>query len=406
MGTMKKDLLKALRNGTTPRTGFSEILVGVDDIRNQVHDQLDYVAKGKCDGKFIAGEYGSGKTFLCRTLFEDALEKNFVCSEVVVSPDIQLNNLKDVYTELVHGFCTESSREGSALRDIVEKWLFKLQEKVQSLADDQDLSRDEIARRLELKIEDELDALKNFNTSISNVIRTFMKARQEQNRELASDAIAWLKGDENLAYQRKKSIGVKGDLEGDQVFQALESLLHVIRKAGYDGLFIILDEIETVQRLHTRNQRKDAYETLRKIVDKFGTEELPGAFFLGTGTQRLFEESNKKGVASYKALSDRLNRTGEIQTDGSHSRQLVYYLEGLEKEDLIEVARKVRGLHSEVYDWSPDEVTDDYIEEFTTDYVTSFGEEYSKLPRQFLKSFVELLDHVEDGADPEVIVAE
>jgi hypothetical protein len=404
---MKKDLLKALRNGTTPQAGFSEIIVGVDEIRDQIHEQFDYVSDGKCDGKFIAGAYGSGKTFLCRTLFEDAIEKNFVASEVVISPDIQLNHLKDVYTELVHGFRTADNREGSALQDIVEKWLHKLQQKVQSMTQDQNLSREEIGQRLEQKIEDELDSLKNFNTSIANVIRTFMKARLNQNRELASDAIAWLKGDENLAYQKKKSIGVRGDLEADQVFQALESLLHVIRKAGYNGLFIILDEIETVQRLHTRNQRKNAYETLRKIVDKFGTDELPGAFFLGTGTEELFDENNKKGVASYKALRDRLVSTDDIKSDTSNSRQLIYTLRGLTKDDLTEVAQKVRSLHGDVYEWSPEsDITDRFVQDFTEDYVTSFGEEYSKLPRQFLKTFVQLLDHVEDGADPEDVLAE
>lgn len=391
-----RDLLKNLRNGTTPEKGLEYISVGLEPIKREILEQLEYVAGGKADGKFIQGEYGAGKTFLSKILKEKALGQNFVVSEVVITPDVHLDNQKEFYSALVSEMRTNDRREGCAFSEIIEQWFFQIQKKVQQLVDRDSKKnyREWLFQKLEEQIEKELTSIKDFNTSFANALRCFLKAKANQNNELASDAIGWMKGDRNLSYQRKKAIGVKGDLEDEQIFNAIKSLLHIIRSTGYEGLFIVLDEVEVIQRLHTSNQRKNAYETLRKIVDSFGSNNYPGAFFLITGTASLFKNRHV-GIPSYKALHQRINNpSGESETQ--NYRQLIIRLPGFSKSDLTKVAIKIRDIHAETYSWSASNcVSDQDLKEYAASFVMKFGEEIDKPPREFLKSVVELLDQIE-----------
>lgn len=398
-----RDLLKNLRNGTTPEKGLKHISVGLDLIKRQIDDQLAYVSEGKSDGKFIQGEYGAGKTFLAKILKENALSQNYVITEVVITPDVHLDNLKEFYSALVSEMRIKSRRDGCAFSDIIEQWFFQIQSKVQKLYDNhtQQNYRQWLSEKLSEQIEKELTSIKDFNISFANALRCYLQAKADQNTELASDAIGWMKGDRNLSYNRKKAIGVKGDLGDEEVFNALKSLLHIIRSSGYKGLFIVLDEVEVIQRLHTSNQRKNAYETLRKIVDSFGSNRFPGAFFLITGTASLFENRHV-GIPSYQALHQRLTNPGGNSSNPNY-RQLIIRLPGFSKHDLAKVAIKIRDLHAQTYSWeAKNKIPDEILINYSSTFVTHFGEEIDRPPREFLKAVVELLDQIEQyGGHPE-----
>lgn len=391
-----RDLLKNLRNGTTPEKGQEHIAVGLAPIKNEVEEQLKYVAKGRSDGKFIQGEYGAGKTFLSKILKEKALSQNFVVSEVVITPDVHLDNQKEFYSALVGEMRTKERRQSCAFSEIIEQWFFQIQRKVQKLAEGESKKnyREWLSKKLEKQIEKELTSIKDLNISFANALRCFLKAKANQNNELASDAIGWMKGDRNLSYQRKKAIGVKGDLEDEEIFNAIKSLLNIIRSSGYNGLFIILDEVEVIQRLHTSNQRNNAYETLRKIVDSFGSNSYPGAFFLITGTSSLFNNRHV-GIPSYEALHQRISSPSNDNGNQNY-RQLIIKLPGFSKKDLAKVAIKIRDIHAETYLWEAHRsVSDKDLKDYASSFVTRFGEELDKPPRAFLKSVVELLDQIE-----------
>lgn len=407
MTDVNHDILKALRNGTTPQVGVSKIAVGLEPVRNQINKELEYVATGKTDGKFIAGNYGSGKTFLSKVIFEDALNQNFAASEVIISPDIRLDNFSELYSAILSGLRIQSKRNTCALSDILEKWLFDLQKKVRDLQGNsgRKVDRKQIAGKLQDSLEEELGKIKDFNISISNALRAYMKGCTNQNREVTNDAIGWLRGDQNLPYKKKARLGVKGDIEDDDVMNALASMLFLIKEAGYKGLVIILDEVETVQRLHTRNQRNNAYENLRKIVDAFGSEKLPGAYFFITGTDSLFND-HRVGIPSYEALEQRIQIPDTDQATVQNYRQLIIPIKGQSKKNLAKIAMKVRDIHGELYHWNPQkQVRDSFITQYATDFVTAFDREFDKPPREFLRIFVDLLDKIEQhgGAPSEYI---
>nr|MBC8254930.1 DUF2791 family P-loop domain-containing protein [Ardenticatenia bacterium] len=91
------DIINALRSGTVPQTGLHHLAVGVEAEETAILEQLDHVATGRGAYKFVRGAYGAGKTFLARLILEDALARNFVIAEAVISPDTPLYKLEQVY---------------------------------------------------------------------------------------------------------------------------------------------------------------------------------------------------------------------------------------------------------------------------------------------------------------------
>ena len=69
------NIINALRRGTVPAGGLERIAVGTGIEEEAIGRQLDYVAQGGGDAKFIRGEYGSGKTFLVARALEIARSK-------------------------------------------------------------------------------------------------------------------------------------------------------------------------------------------------------------------------------------------------------------------------------------------------------------------------------------------
>src|SRR5215210_6869078 len=112
-----RDIVDALRNGTVPRAGLHEYAVGLERHMEAMEEQLERVASGRGEVKFVRGEYGAGKTFLTHLLSESALKKRFVVSNVVISKDTPLHKMEEVYHEIVANLSTPR-RKTTALKDL------------------------------------------------------------------------------------------------------------------------------------------------------------------------------------------------------------------------------------------------------------------------------------------------
>ena len=112
------NIINALRRGTVPAGGLERIAVGIGVEEGVIASQLDYVADGGGDLKFIRGDYGSGKTFLVARALEIAREKNFVTAHVVISPAAPLYKLKGIYQQVCATLRTRE--EEHAMKAVIE----------------------------------------------------------------------------------------------------------------------------------------------------------------------------------------------------------------------------------------------------------------------------------------------
>ena len=84
-------------------------------------------AGGGAAFKAVRGEYGAGKTFLTRYLAERALRRGFAAAEVQISEtETPLHKLETVYRRVGEALRT-ASFPPSALRPVLDSWLFTLE---------------------------------------------------------------------------------------------------------------------------------------------------------------------------------------------------------------------------------------------------------------------------------------
>ena len=389
---ISSEVIKALRNGTVPLEGTELIAVGIDKELNEIENQLDKVKSGSSDFKFIIGDYGSGKTFFASSVRKLAFDKNFVVSSVVISSETPLNRFEDVYKKIIENMRTPENKKVPALSIILEEWLLKMEEIICDVNDIDPIDDEEIfLSEMEKRIEMELTDLGKVSSNFANAIRTYYKAKTMGDSVSSQAVLAWLKG-EKISLSLKKTMNVAVNLERSNAILFVKAINMLLKSAGYAGLVIILDEIETVRNYVKKSSRDEAYENLRYFVDGVDGNGFENCFFLYSGTTELME--TERGFKSLEPLYQRIKV--EKEEKFRNLRQPVIYLKEFNNSKLFEVSEKVRELHGEAHGWNPlNKVTNEFINKFITDKTVAFNKEIEISPRGYLRVFVDILDKAE-----------
>jgi len=396
-----RNIIDALRHGVVPDQNLDLLVIGQNKARDHLKSLLDDVKQNKSPFKFIRGPYGSGKTFLLSWLREQAIEKEFVTSTVIIGPNQSLADLPVFYASVINGLRTKEKRDSSAFADILESWLYTLQKKtaqIEGLSVFDKTNYNKLSKLVERKVETELSQISEVSPGFVPALRTFYQAKNDFDDELANNAINWLSGSESISTKMLNRIGVKGKLEHNEVFPRLRALIEIIKNSQYQGLLLLVDELELIRKFPNTREREKALEILRLLVDESGKNGLPGCFLVFTGTDNFFED-DRAGLKSYEALAERISSLKS--PDGlSTVRQPVISLQGLDKEKLIEMLKQVRHIHGVAFDWEanekiPDEALNRMVEEWT-----AFGEEsVSRKPRPIIREFINILDLCEENPE-------
>src|SRR5690606_21106926 len=128
-----RDIIDALRHGVVPKYNLDLLMVGQQNAKKHLSQILTELNQSKSHFKFIRGQYGSGKTFLCSWLKEYALENEFVVSFLNVSHDQPLSDLPVFFSGVLNNLRTPEKSDSSALADILESWLLNIQIKTEQI---------------------------------------------------------------------------------------------------------------------------------------------------------------------------------------------------------------------------------------------------------------------------------
>jgi len=382
------NIINALRRGTVPAGGLERIAVGLDIEEEVIGRQLDYVALGGGDSKFIRGEYGSGKTFLVARVLEIARSKGFVTAQVVISSQAPLHKLRGIYQQAASGLRTQE--EEHALKTVIDNWLFSIEERLLSVGgegpDDAKLQS-----ATEREIETSLAGISEVNTALAAALRTYYRAHNAGDFPLAQAALGWIAAEPNIGRDFKQKAGIRGDIDDALAFTFLRGLIAIIHGAGYQGLAIAVDEMETTQGLQ-RSQREKGYQTLVQIIDALDRGEMPRCYFLFTGTPALYDGS--RGIRSLPPLHDRICVTQDDTFRNPRQPQII--LSKFDTAKLEQVALKVLDVYAKAYS-EPDRerVSHRFIRAMIRKITTRFGGRIDIIPRIFLKEFVDILDKCE-----------
>ena len=382
-------IFERLRSGTVPDRGLEQFAVGIDRPLTEIGRQLDLAAAGEGAFKFLRGGYGCGKTFMSQYTILEALRRNFAVSFVVVSPnDTQFHKFDEVYHKIVSQLRTNTAVSG-ALEDALDRWIGGIED---SLAAEVGEVPD-FDQRVKIRFESDLVDLTRQATGneFINVLKAYFEAKQEGDYQTASSLVAWISGSKNIAAKAKNKAGIKGEISSSSALLYLKGILSIIKKAGYKGLVVVIDELETILRTRT-DVRGKSLNGLRQIID--ASKDFPGLLWVFTGTPDFFD--SRKGVAGLEPLDARIR----FESSGGFvsTKQSQLELKPFDKERLKQVAFKLRELYpSKQQDRLFRLVDDEFITRLTDMVTSGLRGDVGVIPRQFLKQLVNIFDLVEDN---------
>lgn len=393
----RREVIDSLRRGTVPAQGLDLLAVGLNRFAPAIDDELATTAHGSAAFKAVRGEYGSGKTFFTRWLQERARRAGFATAEVQISEtETPLQRLETVYRRITENLTTAEFAP-SALAPVVDGWLFTLeQDALAGGADEDDLPR-AVADLLEQRLADVARTAPGFSAAL----RGYHEAVVAGDSATAQGLLAWLGGQPHVAASVKRSAGIKGSLDHFGALGFLQGLLTVLRDSGYAGLVVVLDEVETLQRVRG-DVRDKGLNALRQLIDEVHSGRFPGLYLAITGTPPFFD--GPQGVQRLPPLAQRLATDFATDARFDNPRAVQVRLPGFDQTSLAELGRRVRDLYA--VDAAPrvaGVVDDAYIDELGQALTGELGGRVGIAPRLYLKKLVaDVLDRVDqfDDFDP------
>jgi hypothetical protein len=389
-------IVNALRSGLVPNQGLEHFATGLDPLVSAVNEELDFVSGGKGLSKWIRGEYGTGKTFAARYLCARARERKFATAEVQISiNDTPLHHLEAVYRRLIERL--ETAADGpNAFQAIVEGWLYQVGDEVTRL---RGISEDDpgFADATEQRLEDKLADLSKRNPAYAQVLRAYHRATHEGDFATAQGLLAWLAGQPHTDRSVLKAAGTKGKVDGQASLTFLAGLLQLLKQSGYGGLVVVLDEVETVQRMNAQTREK-SLNALRQLMDMLAKEELPGLYLVVTGTRDFFE--GYKGLKALAPLYQRVQVNFGVDGRFDNLRAPQVRLLPFTDDRLLTVGTRIRDLYpAKNADRVAQRIDDRFLRALVSQVTAGFGGKVSLAPRLFLRELIDVMDRVDIHED-------
>jgi len=396
----RQEIIDSLRRGTVPQRSLDSFAVGLDRFEPALAEELDAVKAGRAVFKAVRGDYGTGKTFFSRWLQERARAAGFATAEVQISEtETPLHRLEKVYRRLLERLATTDTPQG-ALRSVIDGWLYTLEEDVLAggTVDQHDVQA--LVTATTALMETRLASITRTAPAFSAVLRAYRQAVAAGDAPQADGLIAWLSGQPTVAAGVKRAAGIKGDIDHFAALSFLQGLLLVLRDSGHPGLLLVLDEVETLQRVRG-DVREKGLNALRQLIDEIDAGRFPGLYLLITGTPAFFD--GPQGVKRLAPLSQRLEV--DFQTDArfDNPRAVQIRLPGFDLGRLGLVGAKVRDIYASgasAANRVRARVDDAYVAELAAAVTGGLGGRVGVAPRIFLKKLVgDVLDRVDQFAD-------
>jgi P-loop Domain of unknown function (DUF2791) len=292
---------------------------------------------------------------------------------------------RGLYSELMRNLATRARPEGGALRSLCEGWISHIHHEVKSTGG----GEAEVSARIRADLRDLTDHVGGY--AFAEVLGKYYEGYTAGNDALQNAALRWLRGEYSTKTEARQDLGVRDIVEDENVYAMLKLVAAFVRKAGYGGLFVSLDEMVVLShRLPSSRARQANYEALLTILNDCFQGGAQGIGFLLAGTDEFLED-RRRGVFSYEALHSRL---ADNQFAGNGVLDLagpVIRLPNLTAEDLYVLLANIANVHA-FGDSTKRIVSDEALEAVLHRANETLGAEFFKTPRDIIRAFVGLLN--------------
>ena len=265
-------LINSLTAGVVPRIGLRHIAVGRKNEVNAFLNDMNTIEDGGASFRLISGQYGSGKSFLLQMIRNNAMDKNFVVADADLSPERRLTGSKgqglSTYRELLQHLSTPTRPDGGSLEAILQKWIMGLQSAV-SKESGYRPNEPQLVGAVSERIAETMMELSElaYGFAFSNVIDSYWRGMKTGDDDLKQNALRWLRGEYATKTEAKKDLPVDCIIEDGSWYEILKLFAVFVKKAGYKGLLVFLDEGVNLYKIPHKQARDSNYEKLLTIFN-------------------------------------------------------------------------------------------------------------------------------------------
>ena len=199
---------------------------------------IDTISEGGTSFRFVIGEYGSGKTFFLSLVRSIALEKGLVTMHADLSPTKRLHGSDGqprlLLADMIGNLSTRTKQDGNALQNIIERFISNAKEEASSTG----------KNTYEI-ISEKLNELNDYTGGYNfiTVIKKYLEAYESGNSDLMNSVLKWLKAGYTTKTETFKDLGIREFISDASFYNTLKLYSVLVRKAGYKGLLICMDEM-------------------------------------------------------------------------------------------------------------------------------------------------------------------
>jgi Protein of unknown function (DUF2791). len=388
-------IINSLKGGVVPRVGLPYVTVGRKaEIDALLHD-IEIIAQGGASFRFVSGRYGSGKSFLMQTIRNYAMDRNFVVADADLSPERRLHGSKgqglSTYKELIQNLSTKTRPEGGALALILDRWINNVQSEVK-LASGLAFDDPQLGRLVENKIHETISALNEMvhGFEFARLLTFYYRAHLDGADEDKAKVLKWFRGEYASKAEARGDLGIGIIITDDDWYEHIKLFAMFLKKAGYSGLLVLVDELVNIYKIPNSITRQYNYE---KILTMYNDTLQGKASHLGIimgGTPQSIEDT-RRGVFSYEALRSRLE-DGRFSRDGLKDVLApVIKLAPLTAEEMLVLVEKLSAIHAGLFECGQT-ISHADMADFIRIEFSRIGSDTSITPREVIRDYIELLN--------------
>ena len=385
----RETIIQSLKSGVVPRAGLQHIQVGRNEELKSFINDVDTIAEGGTSFRFVIGEYGSGKTFFMSLIRSIALEKGLVTMHADLSPTKRLHGSdgqpRMLLSEMVNNLATRTKPDGNALQNILERFISSAKDEAKATGRDTN-------ELISEKLNELNDHTGGYN--FISVVKKYLEGYETGNEQLMNNCLKWLRAEYTTKTDSLRDLGIREFISDSSFYNTLKLYSVLVRKAGYKGLLICMDEMVNLYKIPNSVSRKANYEEILSMLNNTLQGTFSNIGFIMGGTPEFLTD-NIRGLYSYEALKSRLcENTFSKQLGVTDYNSVVLRLSNLTKEELYLLLVNLRHVFA-----SGNEekylVPDEALLAFLHHCANKIGESYFRTPRTTIKSFLDLLSVLE-----------
>ncbi|MBB6631312.1 BREX system ATP-binding domain-containing protein [Clostridium algidicarnis] len=402
------NIIKALEGGIVPRRGIQHLLVGRNEEVQEVISILDSIIEGGSDIRFWVGDFGSGKSFMLRTIESIAVQKNFVVSTVDLTPTRRFyasdGKARALYSEIVDNIIVQTSQVGNAIDTILEEWINRI---IMNVSERDNISMAELLTldNKEIIEKEILNVTSSFNSvglsyELGEAIAKYYEGVVGDNRVLRLKALRWIRGDIDTKTEAKRELGIEKIINDDNWYDAIKNLAELFSDIGYSGFVVNFDEAVNLYKLPLARTRERNYERVLNIFNECKSNIARGLYVnFGATRKTIFDEY--RGMSSYGALKGRLGTEEGIDSKLLNTNRTVLPLKPLSVEEIYTLLENLNNIHN-IHYRQEISMTTEHIKMYMEEQLNRPGSDEFLTPRAVIKDYLEILDLIRQNSNESI----